>query len=87
MLEQRDSTLSIHALTFGDDDLIELPIGKLSIGELQTLSGLSASVSTLNEDDLLPLQVATQFDFPIAVVNTLLQQCSDAIVLLRLSAT
>jgi len=98
MLAQRDGLLCLHSVLHGaaftdvaDDDgnneEFELPVGKLNTEHLQklleyTIAMEPGSVLALNSDGLMPLQVASQLNFPDLVLNALLRPYPDALLLL-----
>ena len=91
MIAQRDGLLSLHsvlhAATFidGNDEEFQLPVGKLNTEHLQSLleyiiAAEPGSVFTLGSDGLLPLQVASQLNFPASVLYVLLRPYPDMLV-------
>ena len=98
MIAQRDGLLCLHsvlqdaAFTDGDaddeaDEEFELPVGKLNTEHLQKLleyiiAAEPGSVRALDSDGLMPLQVASQLNFPDLVLNALLRPYPDALLLL-----
>ena len=90
VLAQRDGLLCVHSVlqeTFidGDDEEFELPVGKLNTEHLQKLleriiAAEPGSVRALDSDGLLPLQVASQLNFPDLVINVLLRPYPDALL-------
>ena len=97
MLAQRDGLLSLHSVLQdaafidvaddGDDEEFELPVGKLSTEHLQSLLGYiiavePGSVRALDSDGLLPVQVASQLNFPNLVLNALLRPYPGALLVL-----
>jgi len=91
VLAQRDGLLCLHyvlqdaAFVDGNDDEFELPVGKLNTEHLQMLlefidAAEPGSVRTLDIDFLLPLQVASQLNFPDLVLNILMRSYPDALL-------
>jgi len=93
-LVQRHGPLCVHSVlrdavfTDGDDEeLFQLPVGKLSTEHLQILLEYfivaePSSLCALDNEGLLPLQVATQLNLPDLVINVLLRPFPDALLLL-----
>ena len=97
VLAQRDGLLCLHSVLQdaaftdvaddGNNEEFELPMGKLNTEHLQKLLEYilamePGSVRALNSDGLLPLQVASQLNFPELVLNALLRPYPDALLLL-----
>ena len=97
MLAQRDGLLCLHSVLQdaaftdvaddGNDEEFELPVGKLNTEHLQKLLEYiialePGSVRALDNDGLLPLQVACQLNFPDLVINVLLRPYPGALLLL-----
>ena len=98
MIAQRDGLLCLHSVlqdaAFTDaadddeaDEEFELPVGTLNTEHLQKLLEYiiamePGSVRALNSDGLLPLQVASQLNYPDLVLNALLRPYPDALLLL-----
>ena len=95
VLTQRDGLLCLHsvlqdaALTDvadnGNDEEFELSVGKLNTEHLQKLleyiiAAEPGSVRVLNNDGLLPLQVASQLNYPASVLYFLLRPYPDMLV-------
>ena len=91
VLAQHDGLLCLHsvlqnaAFIDGNDDEFELPVGKLNTEHLQMLlefmvAAEPGSVRTLDSDGLLPLQVASQLNFPDLVLNILMRSYPDALL-------
>ena len=97
MIAQRDGLLCLHSVLQdaaftdvaddGNDEEFELPVGKLNTEHLQKLLEYiiamePGSVRALNNDGLMPLQVASQLNYPALVLNALLRPYPDALLLL-----
>jgi len=97
MIAQRDGLLCLHSVLQdaaftdvsddGNDEEFVLPVGKLNTEHLQKLLEYiiamePGSVRTLNIDGLMPLQVASQLNYPDLVLNALLRPYPDALLLL-----
>ena len=93
MIAQRDGLLCLHSVlqdtTFidGNDEEFQLPVGKLNTEHLQKLleyviAAEPGSVRTLDRDGLMPLQVASQLNFPDLVLNALLRPYPGVLLLL-----
>ena len=96
MIAQRDGLLCLHsvlqdaafthvAADDGNDEEFVLPVGKLNTEHLQSLleyiiAAEPSSVRALDSDGLLPLQVASQLNFPASVLYVLLRPCPDLLV-------
>ena len=98
MLAQRDGLLCLHsvlqdtaftdvAAADGNDEEFVLPVGKLNTEHLQKLlefliAAEPGSLRTLDSEGLLPLQVASQLNYPDLVLNALLRPYPDALLFL-----
>ena len=93
MIAHRDGLLCLHSVlqdtTFidGNDEEFQLPVGKLNTEHLQKLleyviAAEPGSVRTLDRDGLMPLQVASQLNFPDLVLNPLLRLYPGVLLLL-----
>ena len=93
MLVQRYGLLCLHsvlqdaAFIDSDNEKFQLPVGKLNTEYLQILleyviAAEPGSVRTLDRDDLMPLQVASQLNYPDLVLNVLLRPYPGALLLL-----
>ena len=90
-LVQRHGPLCVHSVlrdavfTDGDDEEFQLPVGKLSTEHLQILLehlivAEPGSLRALDNEGLLPLQVASQLNFPDLVINVLLRPYPGALL-------
>ena len=90
-LVQRHGPLCVHSVlrdavfTDGDDEEFQLPVGKLSTEQLQILLehlivAEPGSLRALDGENLLPLQVASQLNFPDLVINVLLRPYPGALL-------
>jgi len=90
-LVQRHGPLCVHSVlrdavfTGGNDGKFQLPVGKLSTEQLQILLehlivAEPGSLRTLDGEGLLPLQVASQLNFPGLVINVLLRPYPGALL-------
>ena len=91
LLARRDGSLCIHSVLQGtrvqDENLFPLPIGSLDLADLYfllqcLLEQQPGSVRTLDGNNLLPLQVACQRDFPVGVIDLLVREDPGALLLL-----
>jgi len=98
MIAQRDGPLCLHsvlqgtafahvAAADGNDKEFVLPVGKLNAEDLQKLLEYiiamePGSVCALNGDGMMPLQVASQLNFPDLVLNVLLRPYPGALLVL-----
>ena len=90
MLARRYGLLCLHSVLqdaafIEQDDEFQLPVGRLNTEQLQTLLEFTAaaergSIRALDNDGLLPLQVACQLNFPDLVLNVLLRSYPDALL-------
>ena len=91
MLAQRDGLLCLHsvlqdaAFIEGDDDKFQLPVGKLITEHLQSLLEYiiamePGSVRALNSDGLIPVQYASELNFPASVLYVLLRPYPNMLV-------
>ena len=97
LLAQRDGFLCLHSVLQdtafidvaddgNDEELFQLAVGKLSTEHLQKLLEYiialePGSVRALDRDGMLPLQVASQLNFPDLVINVLLRPYPGALLL------
>jgi len=92
-LARRHGLFCLHAVlqdalfTDGGDEEFQLPVGKLNTEQLQMLlkfliAAEPGSMRTLDVHGLLPLQVASELNFPDLVLNVLLRPYPAALLLI-----